>query len=212
MLDKRAKRIVWSFLIGVTAVEGGFTYTSFQHKGDVPAAIGHYTFAHAAPLHVWIGAALIAALYAGYCATASATIRTFMLAPSAWRPVAAIRAFAIVMALVTGFFEEAVFRQTLMDVLHHRGIADGMQIAFSALAFGAVHAVWGMFGGNWRAAFYAMLSTGALGAALAALYIAGGRAIAPCIAAHIAINLLIEPWLIITAATNGWSRTSVQTV
>jgi uncharacterized protein len=110
------------------------------------------------------------------------------------------------MALISGFFEEAFFRKTLMDIAQHHGAAIATQIAVSALAFGAVHAVWGVMGGSLRGALGAMLATSALGAALAVVYILGGRSVAPCIAAHIAINLLIEPWLIITAATRSWTR------
>jgi hypothetical protein len=90
------------------------------------------------------------------------------------------------------------------SMIHGQRIA--LQIAISALAFGAVHAIWGVAGGNLRAALSTMLVTGALGAALAVVYIVGGRSVAPCVAAHMATNLLLEPWLIIAAATNGWRR------
>ena len=39
---------------------------------------------------------------------------------------------------------------------------------------------------------------------LAIVYVVGGRAIAPCIAAHAVLNLLIEPWLLIAAITGRW--------
>ena len=35
MLDRRATRIVWAFLIGVIAIEGWLTYASFKGHGDL---------------------------------------------------------------------------------------------------------------------------------------------------------------------------------
>lgn len=206
MLDKRAKRIVWTFLLGVIVAEGLAIFLSFHAKADPFAALMRFTLAVPGTPTAWALAALVTVLYVAFTAAGSAVLRTHLLRPSRWRPYAAMVAAAVPMALISGFFEEAFFRKTLMDVAQHRGAAIGVQIAVSALAFGAVHAVWGAMGGSLRGALGAMLATSALGAALAAVYIVGGRSIAPCIAAHIAINLLIEPWLIITAATRSWTR------
>jgi uncharacterized protein len=206
MLDKRAKRIVWAFLLGVIVAEGSAILLSFHAKADLLAALIRFAFAAPGTFAAWSLAALITVLYVAFAAAGSAVLRTHLLRPSRWRPYAAMVAAAVPMALISGFFEEAFFRKTLMDVAQHRGAAIGVQIAVSALAFGAVHAVWGAMGGSLRGALGAMLATSALGAALAAVYAVGGRSIAPCIAAHIAINLLIEPWLIITAATRSWTR------
>jgi len=202
MLDRRATRIVWAFLIGVTALEGGALFASFRGRGLEGAL--RYAFAKPATAEAWAAAAVLMVLYAGYSASASPIIRRHMVSPSRWSGFAAVRLFAIPMALVSGFFEEAFFRKMLMDVAMNHGATVSAQIALSAVAFGAVHAVWGVIGGNLRGALGAMLATGVLGAALAAVYLLGGRSIGPCIAAHAAINLLLEPWLIIAAATNGW--------
>ncbi len=206
MLDKRAKRIVWAFLLGVIVAEGVAIILSFRARPDLPAALMRFTFAVPGTLGAWALAALVTVLYVAFTAAGSAIVRTHLLRPGRWRPHAAMVAAAVPMALISGFFEEAFFRRTLMDVAQHHGAAIAMQVAISALAFGAVHAVWGVMGGSLRGALGAMLSTSALGAALAVVYVLGGRSVAPCIAAHIAINLMIEPWLIITAATGGWSR------
>lgn len=48
-----------------------------------------------------------------------------------------------------------------------------------------------------------MIATGLLGIALAVVYLASGRILAPCIWAHVAINLILEPWLLIAAMTRG---------
>jgi CAAX protease family protein len=201
MLDRRATRVVWIFLSGVTVLEGWLLWVSFRGR-DVDA-LWRYA-SKPATASAWIAAAMVAAVYAAYSASASPMIRAHMLRASTWRPYAAIRLLAIPMALVTGYFEEALFRKTLMDAAFNHGASIAVQIALSALVFGAAHAIWGVLAGNLRGAAGAMLATAALGAALGTVYVLGGRNVGPCIAAHIAINLLIEPWLIITAATNGW--------
>jgi uncharacterized protein len=204
MLDKRAKRIVWGFLAGIIALEGWAILASFRGHGNLARALLHYAATSQGTLLAWTMALLIAALYAGYAASASPFIRAHMLRPSSWHSYAGMRAAAVPMALISGFFEEAFFRKMLMDFVLHHGAGIVAQVAVTAAAFGAVHAVWGLVGGSLRAALGAMLATGALGAALGIVYLAGGRAIAPCIAAHTAINLLLEPWLIIAVATHGW--------
>jgi hypothetical protein len=44
-----------------------------------------------------------------------------------------------------------------------------------------------------------MAITGVLGAALAAVYVLGGRSLAPCIAAHFLLDVAIEPGLVLAA-------------
>jgi membrane protease YdiL (CAAX protease family) len=59
--------------------------------------------------------------------------------------------------------------------------------------------VWGLFGRSVRAARGATIATGALGAALAIVYLVAGRSLAPCIVTHFVINALIEPGLVLAA-------------
>jgi hypothetical protein len=210
ILDSRAKRIVWGFLLGVIAVEGWATWASFRAKGNLFAALTHYATTPAGTPLAWVTAAIVTALYAWYAAYRSPVIADYMLRPWRWGEHAALRMVAVPMALISGFFEEVFFRKFLMDWAMHSGHSILVQIAVSALAFGAVHAVWGVMGGSLRAAFGAMLATGTLGAALGTVYVFGGRSIGPCIAAHVAINLLIEPWLMITAATHRWRRETLR--
>jgi hypothetical protein len=108
-----------------------------------------------------------------------------------------LKLLALPFALVTGLFEELFFRRGLMDWVAGQGLDPVVQIAVSALTFGAAHAVWGLFSRNLRGAAHAMLFTGALGGALAVVYLLAGRQVAPCAAAHVAINLVLEPWLIL---------------
>jgi membrane protease YdiL (CAAX protease family) len=205
MMSDREKRIVWVFLVGVIVSEGAAIAFSFRAKGDWLAGMIHFIVAPPGTPVAWGCAALVTILYAAYAAAGSPVIRAQMLRPSRWRPYAALVIAAVPMAFIAGFFEEAFFRKVLMDIARNHGATVAMQILLSALAFGVVHAIWGLLGGNLRGAVGAMLATVALGAALAFVYVAGGRSVAPCIAAHIAINLLIEPWLMITAATNAWA-------
>jgi len=48
-----------------------------------------------------------------------------------------------------------------------------------------------------------------LGALLAVVYLIGHRSIGPCIAAHIGLNLFLEPWMIISSATGSWGKRSL---
>jgi hypothetical protein len=204
MLDRRAARIVWAFLIGIIAIEGWLTYASFKDHGGLLRAILHYAIVPQGTPFAWIGAVLITIVYVGYAAANSAVVRDHLLRPARWKPFAVLCIVAVPMALISGFFEEAFFRKFLMDVALRHGEGVTMQVVLSAVAFGFVHAVWGIASGNFRGAFAAMIATGLLGAGLAVVYLIGGRSVAPCMAAHTVINLLLEPWLIITAATNGW--------
>lgn len=206
MLDRRATRIVWSFLTGVIAIEGWLTYASFKDHGGLTQAMLHYAITPPGTALAWLCAAGLTLLYVAYAAFNSAVIRAHLLRPSRWRPFIALCIVAVPMALISGYFEEAFFRKFLMDVALRHGQSAAMQIVLSAVAFGFVHAIWGIASGNFRGAIGSMLATGLLGAGLAVIYLIGGRSVAPCMAAHTVINLLLEPWLIITAATNGWGR------
>ena len=205
-MTKRASRITWGFLLGIILLEGWATLASFRAHGNFAAALLHYGSTPPGTPLAWGMAALVTTAYAAYAASASPFIRDHMLRPGRWRPYASIRSAAVPMALISGFFEEAFFRKALMDYVMHRGAGIVVQLAITAAAFGAAHAIWGLAGGSVRGAVGAMAATGILGGALGIIYIVGGRSIGPCMAAHIAINLLIEPWLILAAATHSWRQ------
>jgi hypothetical protein len=59
--------------------------------------------------------------------------------------------------------------------------------------------VWGIFGKSIRAAAGATIATAVLGCALAVVYLASGRNVAPCVFSHFLINALIEPGLVLAA-------------
>jgi membrane protease YdiL (CAAX protease family) len=114
------------------------------------------------------------------------------------------------MALLTGFFEEAFFRKTVMDIALQHGQGAVLQVGISALVFGAAHAIWVVFGGKLRAALAIVISTSLLGGLLAVVYLFGGRSVGPCIAAHIGLNLFLEPWMIMSSVTGSWGRQSLR--
>ena len=113
-----------------------------------------------------------------------------------------LKILGLAVAIAAGILEEVIFRKWLMDYLSDQGIGLLMQILASGLAFGLAHGVWGLLARSLRAAAGATVITGLLGVALGFVYIAAGRSVAPCIAAHFLINALIEPGLVL-AATRG---------
>jgi membrane protease YdiL (CAAX protease family) len=152
----------------------------------------------------WVLAALVFAVYILH------TIRSSPLIQAWWLRWHTLRLLAVPAALITGFFEEALFRKFLMDyVAHHvsnSGWGLALQVLVSALVFGAGHAIWGLARGSIASALWAMYYTSLLGGAMAVVYLVGGRSMAPCIVAHIAINLVCEPWMILSAASGSWRR------
>jgi hypothetical protein len=190
----------------VTLLEGALIYMLFPQILTDPGPIARYTFTPPGTLVAWLLAAAVTAAFVVYAAMGSPVIRTHMLVPATWGAFIGVRFIAIPMAFVTGFFEEAFYRKFLMDVMMHHNQSAVVQVAISAAVFGIAHGIWGLFGGNVRAAVGPTISTGVLGGALAIVYLIGGRSLAPCATAHVVINLFLEPWLIITAATNAWGR------
>lgn len=206
MLTKREAAISWSFVLGVTVIQAiGAAWVFRPHDGWL-AFLQRYLGNPPGTALAWSLSLAVVVAYVSYSSSRSAVIRRYAFNPAAWGPVAGLRLIAIPMAFVTGFFEEAFFRKYLMDLAQDQGIALWLQVLGSAVIFGATHAIWAVFGGKFRAALFVMLATMALGAALALVYLAGARSIGPCVAAHVAINLLLEPWLIITSATRSWGR------
>jgi hypothetical protein len=148
----------------------------------------------------WVAGFGIAAIYVVYAARAFPSIRQNFLTLN-WITLAAVP-----FAVVTGTVEELYFRKFLMDWASYHGVASFGQVLASALAFGLAHGIWGLFARQWRMAVGATLATGILGALLGVIYLAAGRHVAPCIWAHILINLAIEPWLTLAACSGGIRR------
>lgn len=106
---------------------------------------------------------------------------------------------AIWAAVVSGVIEEVLFRHRLNGA----GRSAMTQIPVSGVLFGAAHALWALMARDWRIIVPAVASTTALGMALAVRCIAADRSTLPAVAAHTAVNLVIEPGLILTACLAG---------
>lgn len=160
---------------------------------------------------IWIPTLAIVALYAGFTLWGIPVVRAYVLRPTLLGLV------AIWTAVVSGIIEEVVFRHLLMDWLDDQGHAPWIQVVASAVLFGAAHALWVIMARDWRIIVPVVSSTALLGLALALLYLAADRSTFPAIAAHILINLIIEPGLILSAiltgmrAKDGWTSTTPDT-
>jgi membrane protease YdiL (CAAX protease family) len=109
---------------------------------------------------------------------------------------------AIALAISAGILEEVMFRRWTMNWLMERGHGAVVQVLGAGVLFGAIHGIWGLMGGSFRAALGATIATGFLGIMLGIVFLLAGRSLAPCISAHLVINILIEPGLVL-AATRG---------
>lgn len=112
-----------------------------------------------------------------------------------------LKLLSLLVAVAAATVEEAFFRRWIMDRLQNLGSGPLVQVVGSALAFGIPHAWFGLLKLNWRMARGAMVATSLMGLALAVVYLAGGRSLAPCIAAHFLITFALEPGLMLAAAT-----------
>ena len=110
-----------------------------------------------------------------------------------------LKLLALGMAVAAGFCEEAIFRKLLMDAMADRNFGVFAQVLASALAFGAIHGIWGAFRGSLAAAIGATTVTAVLGVALALVYLVSHRLLAPCVISHLLINAFAEPGLVLAA-------------
>ncbi|QDQ02894.1 CPBP family intramembrane metalloprotease [Lysinibacillus fusiformis] len=107
-------------------------------------------------------------------------------------------------AIVTGIVEEIIFRHLLMDYLLSIEFSSLSQVLISGIAFGIAHGAWVLLRGEIKIALPVILSTTILGCLLAMLYIYTGRSTFAPIIAHILINMVIEPWLMLSAISGRW--------
>jgi membrane protease YdiL (CAAX protease family) len=143
----------------------------------------------------WLLALVVTAGYAAF------TIRGVPAVAANAAAFSGLKLIALFAAIAAGVVEEAFFRRWLMDAIRGAGGATWIQVVASALAFGLAHATWGLMSGSLHAAEGAAIATTVLGAALAIVYLAGGRSLAPCIVAHFLIDAVIEPGLVLGFVT-----------
>ena len=121
-----------------------------------------------------------------------------------WRQISWLKGLVVLAAISAATVEEAVFRRLVMDSVQQAGGSGVVQIAASAVSFGAAHAIFGLIKRNLLIAVRASLITGIMGGLLAVAYLVGERSLAPCITAHILITVALEPGLLIAAVTGEW--------
>jgi uncharacterized protein len=145
--------------------------------------------------YAWVMSLLIATAYIGYTFKAVPFVRQMQ------KEISGFKLIGIWAALVSGIIEEIFFRKMIMDWSLSMGYGSLVQIILTALSFGIAHGLWILLRREVSIAVPVILSTMVLGGLLGILYIAGGRNLFPCIAAHTIINLVVEPWLILSAVS-----------
>jgi hypothetical protein len=168
----------------------GYNIPVFQNLG--------FTRDSFAPLTTWILAIIVAIGYIAY------TFRVIPFVANMQREISLFKLLGIVSAIIGGIVEEAVFRRWLMDSLMYGGFGPVIQIVLSGAVFGLAHAAWLLAKREFKFALPAMLSTAVLGTLLAVIYLLGGRNLGPCIFAHVLINIVIEPWLMLSSVSGKW--------
>jgi hypothetical protein len=152
-----------------------------------------------APPLAWILATITAIAYVLY------TMRAIPFVASMQREISLFKLLGILAAVVGGIVEEAFFRRWIMDMLMSGGFACTIQVLISGVAFGLVHTSWTLLAKrDFKVTLPAIISTSILGIFLAIIYLAGGRNLGPCIFAHVLINTVIEPWLMLSAVSGKW--------
>jgi hypothetical protein len=172
-------------------VLAGYRIPMFQNLGFARGTI--------APPMAWILAAIVGIVYAFY------TMKAIPLVAEKQGEISLFKLLGILSAVVGGIVEEVFFRRWTMDMLMSGGFASIIQVVVSGAAFGLAHTSWTLLAKrDFKATLPAIISTSILGISLAIIYLAGGRNLGPCIFAHVLINIVIEPWLMLSAISGKW--------
>jgi hypothetical protein len=152
----------------------------------------------AAPFSYWILSLTLSISYILY------TFRKVPFVLKMQREISVLKFIGILSAFASGLLEEIIFRRWFMDYMMRLGHGEIIQILASGGIFGSAHSVWFFIKKESKFALQAVISTTALGLGLAIIYVLNGRNIGPCIAAHVLINLVIEPCLILSTVSGEW--------
>jgi len=186
--DKKTVKIILSIILLQGAILLLWIFTS----DDFISYIGFTELSSISPIG-W-GAAIALVLTYVWGAAGISTVRQHMFS------LDRLKCLAILGAIVSGIFEEILFRKLLMDFLQQEGFGHFVQILVSGAAFGVAHLVRG--GKSLSAGINATFYTFFLGVGLALVYVLSDRNLAVCIIAHIFVTGLIEPGLIKSAVLN----------
>lgn len=148
----------------------------------------------------WALGLTVAVVYAGY------TVRNNPLVREHWLRLSALKALGVFAAIGAAVVEEAFFRRFLMDWILAEGGSTVVQIFASGLVFGFAHGLWGVVTRRWWVGVKVMIATGTVGLALAAVYVIGGRSLAPVIVSHFLITALIQPGIMIAAFSGAMRK------
>jgi len=151
-----------------------------------------------APTIAWILAAVTAIAYVFY------TMKVIPFVLDKQKELSLFKLLGILAALVGGIVEEVFFRRWIMDMLMAGGGTPILQVIISGVAFGLAHTCWMLARGSFKFTLPAILSTTVLGIILAIIYLVGGRNLGPCIFTHVLINIIIEPWLMLSSVSGKW--------
>jgi membrane protease YdiL (CAAX protease family) len=182
-------------LAGIAVIECGWVLLNLQASGWRFVRYLGFAPGLTGTTLSWIAAGIVVLLFV------SNSVRLPSVRANLFR-LSGLKLLAVLVAIGAGILEEVMFRRWTMNWLMGHGYGAVLQFVGAGLLFGALHAIWGLMGKSMRAAAGAMIVTGLLGALLGLVYLLAGRSLAPCIAAHFAINLLVEPGLVL-AATRG---------
>lgn len=108
---------------------------------------------------------------------------------------------ALTAGVVAGLVEEALFRGFFMTQLAWAGFGKAAQVIISATLYGLVHSAWGITSGmlTMQMVGGAVVGTAVFGAFCSIVYLLSRRSLMPVIVSHMAIDVIIEPWLFMVA-------------
>jgi membrane protease YdiL (CAAX protease family) len=150
----------------------------------------------------WIVAILVATLMAGSALASLGKAAQLLTDWSFYRI-----SLGLVLGGSAGICLEVIFRGFVMTQARDTGLPVVLQITLSAVLFALAlnRMAWSGFPG--RPEFWAVVGTTAsstvLGIAFAIIYVIGNRSLNPAIAAHAAIDIVVEPGMILMAAMAG---------
>ena len=169
----------------------GYPIPMFQNLGFERNSI-------ASPI-AWILATIVGIGYVLY------TMKAIPLVAEKQSEISLFKLLGILSAVVGGIVEEVFFRRWIMDHFMSGGYNPILQVVISGIAFGLEHTSWTLLAKrDFKATLPVIMSTSILGIFLAIIYLAGGRNLGPCIFAHVLINIVVEPWLMLSAVSGKW--------
>lgn len=150
----------------------------------------------ASPWRGWIVATIFTALYLWM------TFAAVLRGHAALGEVSLFHIYnSLSVGIVAGFVEEIFFRGFVMTELKWSGFGATVQVIAAGLLFGVAHSGWGLLSSNvnWPALIGSVVATSILGLAFAIAYLASRRSLMPVIVGHLIMDVLIEPWLVLSA-------------